>query len=336
MGWTVFIVQLMSDDLKIEVKDLRSLAEKAGRHYHKAQVGKRIIDVPDVELKLVQRWIAELIVFETPKLPTFVTAYEPGSNIADNARIHASHRHMLHLDIADFFHSCDSRMVSDVFSSVRVEGSVEGRQQGRPLTDEDVSLLTLLSTLRGRLTVGSPSSPFLANRILLPFDYEVQAALGPSYAYSRYSDDMVVSSDDWIDVETVVAVVSDRLGRRSFRLNEAKTRCVGPGDKREITGVVVTPEGSLSVGRKRKRQLEHDLYQYLVHGEGSAQQILGMLDFCRAIEPSYVTKLLVKYKSYGKAATISGGVIAVLRVACANNGLVTVARGKDKGVADGI
>lgn len=336
MECIVSIVQLMSDDLKIEVRDLKALAENANRHYHRAQVGKRLVEVPDVELKLVQRWIAELIVCETPRLPSFVTAYEPGSNIADNARIHASRGHMLHLDIADFFHSCDSRMVSEVFELVRIGGADETRLQCKPLTDDDLSLLTLLSTLRGRLTVGSPSSPFLANRILLPFDFEVQATLGATYSYSRYSDDMVMSSDDWIDVEKVVTIVSGHLGKRGFRLNEGKTRCAGSGDRRMITGVVVTPAGSLSVGRHRKRQLERDLYRYLIHGEGSAQRILGMLDFCRSVEPSYVTKLLVKYRSYGKAANVSGGVVAALRKASNNNGSLSVVRGENEVISGGL
>ncbi|MBQ9006609.1 MAG: RNA-directed DNA polymerase, partial [Atopobiaceae bacterium] len=251
----------------------------------------------------------------TKKMPPFVTAYEPGSSIAANARIHADNRHMLHLDIADFFHSCDADMVKEVFRSVRIGQGCDNRQAGNPLTDEDTKLLVSLSTLRNRLTVGSPSSPFLANRILLPFDYEVQAALGPRYAYSRYSDDIIISSNDRIDSGLVVSVMSERLGERGFRLNDEKTRCAGPGDKRKVTGVILTPDGSLSVGRSRKRKLERDLYRYLVHGEGSARSILGMLDFCRSVEPSYVTKLLIKYKSYGIAETTPGGVIAALRVA---------------------
>lgn len=305
----------MSDDLKIEVKRLKLLASTASRCYRRVQVGKRTVEVPTVELKLVQRWIAELIVAETPVLPSFVTAYEPGSSIVANARMHTENRHMIHLDIADFFHSCDADMVGDVFRTVRLGGCGETKASGIPLTEDDVSLLVSLSTLKGRLTVGSPSSPFLANRILIPFDYDVQAALGASYTYSRYSDDIIISSDDWIDTEVVVPMVLGRLEVRGFRLNTGKTRCVGPGDKRVVTGVVVTPDGFLSVGRGRKRELEKRLYQYLMYGEGSARKILGMLDFCRSVEPSYVTKLLIKYGNYGKAAMTPGGVIAVLREA---------------------
>lgn len=66
--------------------------------------------------------------------------------------------------------------------------------------------------------------------------------------------------------------------------------------------------------------LEWDLYRFLIHDEESARRILGLLDFCRSVEPSYVTQLLIKYESHGEAANSPGGVIAALREVSRNEG----------------
>jgi hypothetical protein len=130
------------------------------------------------------------------------------------------------------------------------------------------------------------------------------AALPSAFVYSRYSDDITISSDIWIDADTTVMTVNSILTAEGFTLNESKTSCVGKGQVRTVTGIQIQPTGALGIGKTRKRDLEQKLYAYLIHAEGDARQIKGLIEFAEQVEPTYVAKLLSKYANYGKAKGI--------------------------------
>lgn len=309
----MFIEDLISRDLPITPERVRSLASNTSAYYRSFLLGDRKIDAPMSELKLIQCWVSDFIRAETDSLPEFVTAYEPKSSIRKNAAMHCRMSHQLCVDIKSFFSSCSAEKVAYVFENMRLSKSLpDGRFK---LAPNDVELLVDLVTLHGSLSVGSPSSPSIANRVMLPADLEIMAVLGRSCVYSRYSDDICISSNNWLDEEAALEAISGVLAKYSFQLNEGKTRCCGRGNARRITGVFITPDGKLSVGSKRKRALEKGLYEYLVNDVGSADQLLGLLNFCSSIEPSYAGKIIAKYSNYGRAAEYEG-VVDALRRGC--------------------
>lgn len=305
------IVDLMDDDLALGERYIREMEYRAPDLYHRFKVGGREILSPDPELKLLQCWVGDFIRAESPGLPSFVSAYESGRSVRGNALMHAAQGHLLALDIHSFFRSCSKELVRGMFASMRVG------KGGLPLTQEDIRLLVALTCYKGALVMGSPSSPFIANRIMLPVDSRIIASLSPGYAYSRYSDDICISSDERIDEDAVVSEVGRILADYGFVLNPGKTRCCGRGGARRVTGVFITPDGQLSIGSKRKRELRASLYGVLMGKQCaeetamSARSVLGMINFCREIEPGYLNGLLAKYSSYGLAAK-AGGVIPAL------------------------
>lgn len=271
----------------------------------------RVISVPDPSLQLVQEWIADFVRENTSELPSYVAAYETGRSIVQNALIHASHRHLLTLDIHHFFPSCTREMVVvKVFSGMSARDGETG--QRHQLGADDVDLLASLSCYKGALAVGSPCSPFIANRIMLPVDGEIIAALPDGYAYSRYSDDISISSDSRINTDLITQIVEKILSDHGFSLNRSKTHCRGTGDARRVTGVFLTSDGSLSIGRDRKKELCRQLYALLKKQEGSPSRVLGMLFFCKQVEPEYFNTLVAKYATYGLANDY-GGVIPALQ-----------------------
>lgn len=206
-------------------------------------------------------------------------------------------------------------MVRNLFSG-GVYRSTNAESRLRLIAD-DVDLLVALSCYRGSLATGSPCSPFIANRIMASFDHEILARLGDRFVYSRYSDDICISSTEWINSAEISAIVDDRLKQKGFDLNKDKTRCFGRGHLRKITGIYLDHDGVLRLGPQRKAGLKRSLYQALMRecDRNHAHRVLGHLSFCKQVEPDYYNSLLAKYASYGKAVSYGGVMPALVELA---------------------
>ena len=302
-------------DLGMTNRQLLDLASSTTDKYHCFSAGGRKIVAPQPDLKLVQCWISDYINTEFDIYLPYATAYEKGSSVCHNAKLHANSSHFLLLDICHFFESCTQKMVRNLFSG-GVYQSTNAASRLR-LTADDVDLLVALSCYRGSLATGSPCSPFIANRIMASFDHEIAAGLGEKFVYSRYSDDICISSTEWINSAEISTFVGSRLRQKSFDLNSDKTRCFGRGHLRKITGIYLDCDGVLRLGPQRKAELKRLLYQALMRecDRNHAHRVLGHLSFCRQVEPDYYNALLAKYASYGKAVSCGGVMPALVELA---------------------
>lgn len=304
------IRDMLCEDIGCDDSYLESLQKRLPNLYRTRRMGGRLINIPSVELRLVQRWIGEFTRAEFDEIPDHVTAYETKRSIVTNARCHASHRHVIMFDIHHFFQSCTKDMVFDLYRHMSYPDRTSGRRQAISRTDAE--LLTELSCCDNSLGMGSPSSPFIANRIMLRPDAEIVSLLPLGATYTRYSDDMTISSDAWLDLDDIEQTVEGVLGAYGFSLNSRKTRCAGRGSARKVTGVYVTPDGSLSLGKRRKKELRSLTYSVLMGQSDEVDRLIGLMAFCEQVDPSYLGGLLTKYASYGLART-HGGVFPALR-----------------------
>ena len=307
----MYIEKIIAEDLGLSVPYISSVLSRVNSLYNKFNVDGRLICSPKIELRLIQTWIANFVRVESECLPTYITAYENGSSIMKNAAMHAHNPHMLCLDIKGFFRSCSSEKVSRVFESLRI---TEREGCPRRLAEDDIAMLTELSCIDGSLPMGAPSSPFLANRIMVPIDQAIRSILPEDSVYTRYSDDICISSAKRIEIEAVITEIEKVLVKNGFSLNRRKVRCGGRGDRRKITGIYVTSEGLLSIGKERKRQIKSDLYRVLMQycPISDVYKVWGELNFCKQVNSEYFNSLVAKYSNYGRAAEY-GGVIPALR-----------------------
>lgn len=311
----MFIADRICFDLGMTNRQLLDLASSTTDKYHCFSAGGRKIVAPQPDLKLVQCWISDYINTEFDIDLPYATVYEKGSSVCHNAKLHANSSHFLLLDICHFFESCTQKMVRNLFSGgVYQPTNAASRLR---LTADDVDLLVALSCYRGSLATGSPCSPFIANRIMASFDHEIAAGLGEKFVYSRYSDDICISSTEWINSAEISTFVGSRLRQKSFDLNSDKTRCFGRGHLRKITGIYLDCDGVLRLGPQRKAELKRLLYQALMRecDRNHAHRVLGHLSFCRQVEPDYYNALLAKYASYGKAVSCGGVMPALVELA---------------------
>ena len=299
----------MRNDLGFEKDHVPQLANNASKLYKHFKINDRDIYVPEPQLKLAQSWISDFLRSVDPVRLECVTAYEKGCSIMSNARLHNKHSHILTMDIKSFFPSCTKRKVEIAFRQVEFFDPESGCV--RRFRKDEIGMLAKLCCRKNAMCIGAPSSPAVANRIMLSFDQDVLRELGQDFSYSRYSDDITISSNEWIDEDAMVHLIQGLLSFYGFELNPAKTHCCGRGNRRRITGVYIQPDGEFSIGQKRKKQIKHDLYEYLMRGEGSSAHVLGLIYFALQVEPFWVNRLLSKYAKYGRAKDL--GVIGALR-----------------------
>jgi RNA-directed DNA polymerase len=256
--------------------------------------GKRLIAHPAAELKAIQRCVVERVLKDLP-IHECATAYEPKASIKKNASKHADAGSILKMDFKDFFPS---------IKPVDWEGYCT---KHRLLAPRDVQLSsnilfyrpTKSSTLR--LAIGAPSSPKLSNLLMYQFDKILfEATQQDKITYTRYADDLTFSAPRSGYLRDVGKIVRNALRSIEFpklKLNDKKTILLTKKYRRQVTGLVLTQDGGVSIGRGRKRQIRSKLHHF-ARGDFAAtdiRQLHGLLSFARDIEPNYYRKILERY-----------------------------------------
>jgi RNA-directed DNA polymerase len=98
-------------------------------------------------------------------------------------------------------------------------------------------LLTGLTTCRGRLPQGAPTSTLLANLVLSSFDAEIRAVCEvKGVCYSSWVDDLAFSGDS---APCVVGPVVAVLMKAGFSVSHQKVRVMGPGKRKVLNNLVL-------------------------------------------------------------------------------------------------
>lgn len=209
---------------------IRQIIHRPSYHYRvftlkKTDGGERKISTPKTYLKVVQWWVLDNIL-SPQSLGECVHGFRSGHSYVTNARAHEKSRHILNVDIKSFFDSIKMSQITNVFSSL-------GYPEGGSFA------LTALTSLDGLAPTGAPTSPMIANLIFRDADVALaEFAHENGFIYTRYADDLTFSAQRRIPSETVDRVAKI-IGAAGFELNTKKTKFMGPGDRQDVTGVVV-------------------------------------------------------------------------------------------------
>lgn len=218
------------------------------KHYRdisipKKRGGERVISVPFIGLKGMQRWILDNVLYKIP-VDECATGFVPIKSILHNAAPHIRKSYILKMDIKDFFPSINFARVWEVFFELGYDKSVS-------------TALAKLCTYKEKLPQGAPTSPYLANIICRNLDEIISSFCQKNnLTYTRYADDITISSNRRID--WVKDVIVDILFRYQFIPNEEKTVLLGPGDRKKITGIIVNEK--LSVPKSLIREIRKNIY----------------------------------------------------------------------------
>lgn len=293
------LMRTLLTETGISENDLVRILHTAPRRYKvykipKRSGGEREIAQPAREVKLLQRILVEKIIKFLP-VHDAAKAYRNGVSIKDNAALHAGSGPILKMDFRDFFPSikstdwekyCEYNNVLDV-------------------SDRTISSQILFQKRKGestlRLSIGSPSSPILCNILLFNFDVMIQnEAEKRGIKYSRYADDLTFSGQRIGFLKDMINLVKrsvHQLEYPNLTINDEKTTFVTASRRRVVTGVTLSNDGTLSIGRERKRllsaQVHHAKLLRLLPDE--IAKLSGLLAYVNVVEPEFIEWLREKY-----------------------------------------
>ncbi len=192
----------------------------------------RTIAEPSYELKKIQNKLKTILTRFYKEICDYnfvgSTGTISGTNILSNARIHINKKHVLNIDIKDFYSNISLEKVEH-FLSLKEFGFNR---------KECLYLLNLLS-YKKRLPQGAPTSPILANLVCISLDSELKFfAARNGLSYSRYVDDLTFSSNKFIQIEKLNELETI-IGSYSLQLNTDKTRFTSSAFQQKVTGLNV-------------------------------------------------------------------------------------------------
>lgn len=293
----------MSRVVGLSPSDILSIVDRGPLRYKEYSIpkrggGERRIAQPSTELKAIQRYIADKVLLKLP-VSEHATAYREGISIRDNALKHVGMRFLLKTDFEAFFHNFRTLDLVELF---RKNGIVQTPRERAFFRDA----LFWQPKKESRLTLamGAPTSPLLTNLMLVEFDsYIGKIAAENGAIYTRYADDIAISANSQsslVKIEELMAVYVNQLKRPVLKFNNNKRGLYGPGQKKIVTGLILTPDGRVSLGRDRKRTIDV-MFDYWRKGkiadEREVERLRGLIAFANSCEPMYMKHLRTKYGS---------------------------------------
>lgn len=237
------------------------------------------------------------------KLPISEAAvgFRAGCSILNNARAHRNSAYSIRIDIKDFFPSITKSDIRRVV--LRSEAMIAPEW---PVNDVADLVENVCFERRGRLPIGFPTSPILANAVMFEIDSALLNDIKNSERFgssilTRYADDFVFSTDKRGACAEFLDNFRSRLAScksPALKVNDEKTRFMSrAGGSTMITGLRVTNHSTVRVHadyRDHVRLLLH-LYQSGKLSVDEHIKLAGHLAYVEHVDPKLFTRLSFKY-----------------------------------------
>ncbi|MQL49114.1 RNA-directed DNA polymerase [Photorhabdus khanii] len=263
----------------------------------KRSSGQRLIAHPSRKLKLLQRALVEIL--SNNLIPhECAFAYRNSISIKENAQYHLDNQYLLKMDFSDFFNS----ITPDILFSVCEIKEITLSEAEKWLLQR-AFFWNKTKSHDGKLvlSVGAPSSPLISNFIMYPFDEAINLyCTQHSIYYTRYADDLTFSTkikNTLFNIPDIVKWALKKHYASQISINEFKTVFSSKAHNRHITGITITNDNKLSVGRERKRMISSLIHKYKIGivNEEEKTYLQGLLSFSFHIEPMFKIRMSKKY-----------------------------------------
>lgn len=285
--------------LEYQVERIVLNAPERYKHYRikKKNGGYRNISQPAKELKLIQRSFTSLFLLDFP-VHEAAKAYRHGISIRDNAFAHKDNSAILKMDFKDFFPSITSQDWLTFCNKRRIFNDPQERH-----LSANILFHRPWRSHKLRLAIGAPSSPHLSNILLYEFDQKIAEIVAEEeVVYTRYADDLTFSAPRTGHLTSIprsVSKVLNSLTTPVLKINRQKTVRITKKFGRRITGLTITNDQEVTIGRYRKRLIRAQIHHF-VRGKMDTvelKKLAGLISFSKSAEPSFYQYLL---KSYGE------------------------------------
>nr|WP_315488351.1 reverse transcriptase family protein [uncultured Rhodoferax sp.] len=268
------------------------------------QSGKtRNVVEPNEKLKGFHEFLRLFLLDYLPLNKSVVFSYRKGVSAYDSVAMHARSRSFFVCDIADFFPS---------IRRSRIKSTLLTAKDSCPIEDIDSWLdrIVDLVSVNDSLPMGFSTSPAISNAALTPFDDALLAYCNSrELVLTRYSDDIIVSGKDSTALEgvqdRVAAILKDTM-QGELSLHPNKSKFLNNGSKVKLLGMVLLPNGTVSVDASVKDEIEVLIHYYLRdrskfadRGGGDSRKaearLSGLLNYANSVDQVYLDKLRKKF-----------------------------------------
>ncbi|WP_145408422.1 reverse transcriptase domain-containing protein [Paenibacillus xylanexedens] len=248
----------VADILEVSPKHLHYiLFKKPKSQYYrsfaipKKNGGYREITAPTRSLKILQEKLNRI--FSLVYKPNITAhGFIKGRGIVTNATVHVRKKHVLNLDLEDFFSTINFGRVRGILKSFFKIG------------DDAATVIANICCYNNVLPQGAPTSPILSNMICFKLDKEMRnIAKLYNCDYTRYADDITFSTNHQtfpkeialFREENIVHLgikVENIIESNGFKTNNSKTRLNNRNQKLAVTGLTVNKIVNVNRGYVRK------------------------------------------------------------------------------------
>lgn len=210
---------------------------------------------------------------------------------------------------------------SDFFGSTTLDYTMKVCSMIYPLSEiiklpkgyDEVRRALELGFLNGGLPQGTPLSPTLTNIIMIPIDHALFNTLrdydGQHYVYTRYADDILISSKYDFQFKKTENLIIDTLSKfgAPFHLNREKTRYGSSAGSNWNLGLMLNKDNQITVGHENKRKLQAALTNYILDFKNGApwdktevQVLEGSRNYYRTVERENIDRIVERInKKFG-------------------------------------
>lgn len=257
--------------------------------------GTRLIEEPPADLKEKQRKAVKLLRAYGIGPGKWSTGFVKGKSIKDHAIAHFGCRVIVSIDMRDAFHKIKPFHVRTSLSAEKVPANI---------VDEIIKICFY----KGRLSMGSPSSPDLLNIVCKHLVDPRIAGIARVYmaSYTRYADNIELSSDNE-NLKKCIPVVANILRDVGMSMNRKKVKIMWSGRRQTVTGLVVNwihgetkPRARVKKSRLRRfRSKLHNAKIAVLVGERpkiSFARAYGFAAFVNMTNPALARRFRVELK----------------------------------------
>jgi len=219
----------------IDLYYLEMVVEKKGK--------QRTLHVPQGRLKQILKRLNEVL--QAINLPDYIQGGRKGKSNIANALIHLNKSTSVGLDVQDFFPNIHYKRVYRMFTD----------RLG--CTAEVARVLTRLTTYRGCVPQGAPTSTMIANLVAEPLAVRChQLATKNGATHSQFVDDIQLSGPDHLP--RLLGTMRRMAAQEGFKLKEAKTVVRQGRQEKDVTGVRVNvgPDAPREKIRRTRGRIE--------------------------------------------------------------------------------
>ncbi|MDY7831348.1 reverse transcriptase family protein [Aeromonas caviae] len=254
-------IDALAKTLGVHPKILVKTANDAQSAYTSFQIETknkiRVVHEPKYTLKLIQKRINSRI-FEKVIYPEYlmggIKSLEKRDYV-ENAARHTQSKTLINLDIKSFYENIKENYVFDIYKKLF------------HFPDDVSSIMTQLTTLRGRVPQGACTSSYVANLIFFNSEYSLVSEFrARGLVYTRLLDDVAISTNaknlDNDEIEKIIKSVAALFRKFELKIKNKKTKIEYKNDinsEYKVTGLWV------GNNHPRLRKMERRYIRQLVY-----------------------------------------------------------------------